>query len=395
MSPRLSAGSGATGARAAATVLIVIVLATLMLFIARRAPTADPFDPRSGNDDGGRALVLLLEANGAVVHVVRSAPLVGAQVRVLVLDDRLNTDQRRALLEFVDGGGLAVVADPTSSLHGGPGLDGGSDALPRSSFPVAESRDVGEEINVPIGDCTMPALQHLRGVFVSDGISFAVSPNEQRCFGDADRALVFARPQGSGVMVAVGDNKMFTNSVIRYADNGGLATALLVPRSGQRVDILIGAEATKTIEDAGSGQKTLKSLVRPGVWMALVQLALAFVVFAIARSIRPGRPVPESLAVPVAGSEFVVATGNLMQRAHHAGRAGWLLRDSLRRDLCSHYQLGATATIDDIDRQAVKRSGMAPGQVAGVLSRDIANNRDLVDLSNQINDIRNRYRSTT
>ena len=44
-------------------------------------------------------------------------------------------------------------------------------------------------------------------------------------------------------------------------------------------------------------------------------------------AIRPGRPVREPEQVPIAGSELVVATGTLMQRAHHADeRAGWLLR---------------------------------------------------------------------
>ncbi len=385
MSPRQAGDGGGSGARVGITALLLVVAAAGMLLLVRARPDPEAFDPRSGAGSGTRALVLLLERQGATVDVVRAAPEPGSDDRVLVLEDRLNDDQRADLLAFVADGGVVVMADPESTLA----FDEITTAPVIGSLPPSATNDVDEQVNVALGECQVRALQHLRGVFVLSGLRFRLPVDgNSGCFANESGAFVAAHQRGQGVIVQLGDNEMFTNSLLRYADNGPLATALLAPTDSSRVSILMGEDAAKSVADIGSGERTLSDLVRPGVWMALLQLALAFVVFAVARAIRPGRPVREPDQVPIAGSELVVATGNLMQRAHHAQRAGWLLRGNAYRELCRRMHLPATTSIPALDAAVSARTSLAPGHVAAVLEREVHDNDGLVRLSAHLQDIR-------
>lgn len=383
MSPRRVTGEGGSGARVGITALLLVVAAVGMLLLVRAQPDPEPFDPRSGADSGTRGLVLLLQRQGASVDVVRSAPQPGDDHRVLLLQDRLDDGQRRDLLAFVDAGGVVVVADPTSALAG----DLGETSTITDGLPPFAGNDIDEQINVPLDECNVAALTHLRGVFVRTGVRFHDAAPTM-CFRNDSGSFAVVHHRGNGLIVQLGDNELFTNALLRYADNGPLATALLSPVEGSRVDILLGAEAAKTAADIGSGEKTLSDLVRPGVWMAIAQLSIAFVVFALARAIRPGRPVREPAQVPIAGSELVVATGNLMQRAHHAERAGWLLRGNLYRALCKQYHLSPSSSIEALDAAVAARTTLPPGHVAATLQREVQDNAGLVELSSTLQGIR-------
>lgn len=383
MSPRRVAGSQRASGRTGVTVLVLVIAAVGMLLLLRARPAPEPFDPRSAADSGTRGLVVLLEKQGATVDVVRHAPTVGSPQRVLVLEDRLNAAQRRDLLAFVEGGGVAVVADADSSLAG----DLGATSTVTDELPAFVDNELNSQINVPLDDCDIGALQHLRGLFVRSAVRFN-SAGSSACFQNESGAFAVAHTIGAGLIVQLGDNQVFTNLLLRYADNGPLATALLAPTDGARVDILLGDEAAKTTADIGSGTQTLSDLVRPGVWMALTQLAIAFIIFAIARAIRPGRPVREPAQVPIAGSELVVATGNLMQRAQHAERAGWLLRGNLYRWLCAQFRLPPTTSIDALDAAVTAQTSLAAGQVSAVLQREVHDNSGLMQLANSLQAIR-------
>jgi hypothetical protein len=383
MSPRRgTAESGGGGGRAAVTVIAVAVVAIGMLLLVRARPKPDAFDPRSARSDGARALVLLLEGRGATVDVTREVPTAGSEARILVLSDRLGDDQRLALLDFVEAGGLAVVADPASSLHGGPGTDGGSVEVSDDSALSTGVGDAESEADLVLEPCTIPALQHLRGLYVRSGLLFPVAPDEQHCFGqpgDDDHAFAIRRRLGEGTVVGLGDNRLFTNQYLRYADNSGLAVALLAPSDG-RVVMLLGDEAPATPDDLGSGEDTLGDLVRPSVWMAFAELALAFAVFALARGVRAGRFVDEPLPSPLAGSDFVHARASLMQRARHAQAAGDVLRGDLYRHLCRTLRLPPNTDVERVVAAAAVR-GLDPQQVRIALTSTTPTDSDLRDLA--------------
>jgi hypothetical protein len=372
------------------SVLLVLLVAIGLFLVVRARPAPGPLDPRSGRDDGARALVLLLEGQGAIVDVDRSPPPPRAETRALVLDDSLDADQRRDLLLFVESGGVAVVADPSSTLHGGPGLEGGAirvtAEVPDAVVPSPAS--VASEANVANTICTIRALEELRGVFVRDGILFPVGPDEPQCLAGDGHAFVIRREIGSGTVVGLGDNRLLSNELIRFADNSGLAVALLAPRARARVTVVVGSSAPSSPEDVGTGEDTLGDLVRPGVWMGLAQLAVAFAVLALARGIRPGRPVEEEHASPLAGSDAVRAHATMMRRAGHHAHAGSLLRAELHRELCERYRLDRTSPVDVIDRAFADHEGVPGGVVASVLSMETADAGSLLELSNRITAVR-------
>jgi hypothetical protein len=395
MSPRLAASAdgrgGPSGARLAVSIVTVLVIAVAMLLLVRARPKAGPYDPRSSRDDGARALVLLLESRGVQVTITRVAPDLDDDARVLVLADRLTSGQRNDLVSWIEAGGVAIVADPTSTLHGGPGVEGGAiEVAADEPLAAAIDRSVDDEINVAAETCTIAALQSLRGLFVPSGLLFPVAPAESQCFGDGKHAFVVGRLLGAGVVVGFGDNDILTNRYLRYGDNSGLATALLAPQRGAHVRILIGADAAKTAADIGTGDQRLVDLVRPGVWMGLVQLALAFVVFAFARGIRTGRPVDEPRPVPVAGSEFVAASGNLMQRARHEERAAWVVRGRLYRDLCQLVRRPANTSISELDDAVAARFDTPPGEVIAIFQAVVTDKQQLVALTGRMHHLRQR-----
>jgi hypothetical protein len=199
---------------------------------------------------------------------------------------------------------------------------------------------------------------------------------------------VIVREFGDGLIVGLGDNDAFTNSALRRADNAGLMVSLLVPTADTDVTFLLGRGASPTVRDVGSGDETLRDLVPTWAWMSLVVGAIAFVVFAISRSVREGRIVSEPIATQVAGSALVSATGNLMQRAGHSTRAGWLLLSRLHRDLCQAHGIDVNASLGDLDRVVSERSGITPGEIEYLLRRTVTDNRSLVDLTAAIDRIR-------
>jgi hypothetical protein len=359
----------------------VVVIALGLFLLVRARPDTGPLDPRSSSDDGTRALVLLLERQGATVEIVRGAPSPGDDARVLVLDDSLDDADRAALTEFVDAGGVVVVADPTSELLGD--ADAGAQVV-EGELPDLIGTSARAESNVVNQECTIGALTELRGVFVRDGVLFPVSDEGEHCLGDDDHAFAIRRDRGEGTIVGLGDNALFTNELIRYGDNSGLAVALLAPREGASVDILLGSSVAKTVDEIGSGEESLGDLVRPGVWMGLAQLALAFVVLALARGIRPGRPVDEPLPSPLAGSESVRARATMMKRAGHHSRAGWLLRADLQRHLADRYHLPRDASASALDQASAARDGTEAGAIEAILTTEPRDAGPLLELSNRV-----------
>jgi hypothetical protein len=375
--------------------VFVIVMALVVLLLVRAQPGPEPFDPRSGQPSGARGLVLTLRAAGAEVTDTRDVPVPSSDTRVLVLEDRLNDDQRQALLDFVESGGIAVVADPDSSLHGGSGIDGGAVAVSATGGSAQEPIEFDR--NVFPGRCTVQALTDLRGLFVPDGVLFPVGPDERQCFTSLERgsgaeqsghSFVIVRELGEGLLLGLGDNEPFINRNLRRGDNAGLAVALLAPRDGADVTVLLGSKASPRVSDVGTGDKTLRDLVPPWVWMSLALSAIAFVVFAVSRSARVGRLVAEPIAAPIAGSELVSATGNLMERAGHANQAVWLLTERLHRDLCRSHGVDFGAPLDQLDRIVAQRSGTQMGEVEALLRGNVRAGPDLMNTTAAINRMR-------
>lgn len=306
-------------------------------------------DPTSTGGSGTKALVDTLREVGADVEVTDGDPDRRTNA-VLLLVDGLNNERRRALAGWVESGGTLVLADDGSSLN---------------PFRPQRPSIFGLSVSDLDRHCTVPALRPVGKVDVPGAVLLGPRPPAVGCFktsdGDAESgAWLVTQSVGAGNLVVLGGGSAFTNGNLGHADNGLLAVTLLAPRLSSRVQVY-------PLPAPGGGRRTLVDLVSPHVKLALVELAIAFAIYALWRARRLGRPVLEPLPVEIPGSELVVAVGRLFQRSRSRDRAAALVRDGARRRLAGRLGLGPDAPVDDVAAAVAARTSMSVDEVRDVL----------------------------
>lgn len=349
-----SSGQGTQAGRGrTAAVIGLFVLVVLVALVVVGSPSAtERLDPRSHEDQGTSALMALLgELRAEVTLDVRVGDeAVGADEFdvIVVLRDVMDEEDRRLLRRWVTDGGTLVVADPRSPLvplHGESSADNGDDSAtePDPDTPTdrryADLDNFSEPTSVPRDTCTIEALAGLdAGVLQVEGrtYSYPVAPEYESCYGSEREAFVVAKPRGEGTEVSLGGAGVLTNEALdnqTSRDNAVVLAALMAPDDGTRVAVL---DASPSL---APGEETLWDLVPRWVKLAGAQLIVAFIVFALWRARRLGRPVAEPQPVKVASSELVAAVGGLLQRTASPQHAADMLRADLRRDLVSRLAL--------------------------------------------------------
>ncbi len=359
---------------------VAVVAAIVAVALVGGAPPAEgpPLDPSSTGPTGTKALVDTLRLLGADVSVQSEAPGPSATT-ALLLDDGLDDATREQVAAWVAAGGTLVVTDVSSPLS--------------PVVPVRGAEFVFLEPELR-RDCTVPALRQVQRVDVPGAILQAVPDGATGCFraGSDDEAWLVVVPIGDGTVVAVGGAGFLVNANLGDADNGLLAVTLLAPTTSERVVVLRPPAP-------GEGEKGLLDLVARRWELAVLQLAVAFGVLVLWRARRLGRPVLEPQPVPLAGSELVVAVGELLQRAKGREQAASVLRDDLRRWLAERLGL-PPATPAEVVAGALAASA-SPGafgdltadEVLGVLAGGRPANEDgLVALAHSVESIRRRVR---
>lgn len=327
-----------------ATRWILLGLAVLVAAVLVGPPAGDgaPLDPSSSGPLGALGLVRTLEGFGAAV--VTSSEVPGPRDDVaLVLEDRLDRAGQDELLDWARQGGTLVVADPSS--------------------PLLQVEVAGELVDprLDAGGCGIDALDDVDGLSV-DGVGFDVGVRGRGCLsGEGGLSFVVETPLGDGAVVAVGGAAVWANDRLGEADNAVLASTLLAPVTGTRIVVVLPSPV-------GGGTASLRDLVGDGVKQALAQLGIAFLVYALWRGRRLGRPVIEDQPVELAASELVVAVGNLMQHGHHRGRAADVVRDDLRRHLAERLGLPPSAEPGDVAEVAAARTGLDRSRLATLLT---------------------------
>jgi hypothetical protein len=282
---------------------------------------------------------------------------------LLVLVDGMNDAQRHAVSSWVDGGGTLVIADRDSPLN---------------PFRAARPTILGLVQRDLARHCDIAALEQVGHVVVPHAALLHVRPPAVGCFTSGSDAWLVTQPEGRGNLVAVGGPDAFTNDSLGDADNGLLAVTLLAPTSNARVQV-------QPLPAPGGGRKTLVDLVSANVKLALVQLGIAFVLYALWRARRLGRPVLEPQPVEIPGSELVAAVGRLLQRAHARGRAAALVRDDARRSLAHNLGLAPDASVDAVAEAAAGRTGRSPDELLAVLAGpEPADERALVATTQEV-----------
>ncbi len=329
------------------------------------------FDPRSTSGNGTKAMVLLLRQLGDTVDLDVAPPGPDVQVAV-VLHDALSSDRRDALRRWVTDGGTLIVADPTSDLQ--------------ASAPVRVSSGLTTKDHVD-GPCAAAGLTDVGRVDTGGSLFLQLPGRAVGCFpdrpGGASSAylLVTAR-LGQGRFIGLGGAGLFTNTLLGHHDNSVLAVDLLAPRPGTHLAVMLPSPV-------GDGHTSLWHLVGSKVKLALLQLGIAFAVLAIWRSRRLGRPVRERQPVDLAGSELVVAVGNLLERTGRRDVAAGSLRGDFRHWLAQRFGMSPSTPPETLADTGHVRTGAARADLLTVLEeRPIAGDAELVELAQLIERLR-------
>jgi hypothetical protein len=324
--------------------IAVVAGAGLLALVAGGQETNTPLDPRSDAPFGTSALVELMERQGARVDLDEGLPG-GSDRSALLLRDDLDDEQHDELQAWVERGGTLIVTDPTSGFV--PGVRSGEDPYdPRELVP---------------GYCTIGSFDGIDRIDGGVALRYDASAAASSCYGSANSAFVTVEEAGDGEIVAVGGAAFVTNERLDNVDNAVLATALLGPAEGTTIRF-VDAPAT-----GFGGEKSLGDLIDPGLRRAVIQLAIAFALFALWRAIRVGKPVREPLPVEIAGSELVSATGRLLEHSRAPGPSSEVLRDQLRRELRVRYGVPPSAPLESLIALVAERSGLDPAQVAAAI----------------------------
>ncbi|HEX4820189.1 MAG TPA: DUF4350 domain-containing protein [Acidimicrobiales bacterium] len=343
--------------------VLVLILVGIALIAgdSGNSSSGPPLAPSSTAPNGTRGLVLLLDELGADVRTGDRVPAADAKV-ALLLHDGLSQEDHDRILDWVSRGGTLVLADPSSSLSPADVND--------SVFGVIDR-----------GTCTMPELADVNRLQVQFSQLLSTA-GARSCFGNGSHAFVTSTSRGAGHIVVLGDASVFTNEMLDDVDNSVLAARLLVPAQGTVVAVL-------DPNPPGSGRTTLSDLVPDRVFQAIVQLGIAFVLYALWRSRRVGQPVTEAQPVAIAGSQFVRAVGRLHQRTHAMSRAAAALRFDTRRTVCEQFGVPLYTDVETLARMTAERTGLDRTTVAAAFGdTPILDDEALVELGHSLDSIR-------
>lgn len=387
-------GNAPVGARA--TVLLarelgaeVTVTGAVPAPPARAGDPGDPGDPDDG-DDGAPDELDPPQGVGPRVWPAQAdtgddtsddgeidPPPVGPPADVaLVLIDALVGGQRDQMVAFVEGGGTLVIADPQS------------DFTPEviATRPPAMGED-GQV--VARGRCDLGVLDGVASIVVDGGEDYVVPEGAGRCFGDADaeRALVVVERRKAGAVVSIGGGDVFSNRWLDDADAAVVVGRLLVPRDGARVAVL-DPYAPAAVPFANQG-RSLEDLVPDRATLIVRQLAIAWVIYALFRARRLGRPVAEPLPVQIAGSELTVAVGELLAERRDPASAAALLRLDLRRSIGDRLGLAIDAPSPTWSVALADRCTLSPADLQMVVGADpVPDEASLIRLAQLIESLR-------
>jgi hypothetical protein len=361
---------------------LLLALVVVAVFAIGAPDRDEPLDPRSDARLGTSALVALVDELAGDVVIADRAPAAGTPGArgpdvVLLLRDRLDDAQRHQLAEWVWEGGTLVVVDPGSPL------------TPVVAGTFADIDDVRSSDTEPVG-CDVAALDDvdLAGIDpLGGGALYEVPAGSDGCVvAPAGGAYIVAADAGAGTLVAVGGSGMFVNAGLGEGENAPLVAALVAPSDGTDVAVL-----DPGLLAAGTGDRSLVDLASPGVKRALLQLGIAFGVYALWRARRLGPPVEEPQPVAVAGSGLVAAVGSLLDRSGSRQHAADLMRAELRRELGDRLGMPPGTPAAVLASVAAARTAVDEARLRWALGVDaapVADDGGLVALAQTIDDIR-------
>jgi len=175
-------------------------------------------------------------------------------------------------------------------------------------------------------------------------------------FADAAGDWLAVRRLGRGTIIAVSDPGLFSNARLEVAGHARLILNILQGHVG-RGTVLVD-EFHHGHGYQGAFSRYLKGTAVPWV---LIQAALAFLAFLVARGTRFGAPMPPHEVARASSLEYVSALGDLYQRAGARGLAAEALAGSVRRNLAASLGVSRGEDVARLVTRAASRLGVKEG----------------------------------
>lgn len=299
--------------------------------------------PRSEDPDSTLALRRYLENLGLVVSERDGLPSAGGTL-VLVADIR-GSDEAQPILDWVDGGGHLVVADPRSAFVEMVGGSAGATLGFGGTVELAPS-------------CVAPAVLGVDRIVTraTDLVLVARDPALVSCFPVGDGALVLTRAYGEGTATLLGGASVFTNALLREADNAVFAAGV----AGSGSEVVFGPPAT-----AVPGSTGIWDALPDRARAAVLAIIAAVVAFALVRARRLGQPVVEEPIAPIPGSELVRAAGRMYRKARATAYAGTLMRQAAISRMSRRF---GAAGAHDLSGAIARASGLPRDRIEEILT---------------------------
>lgn len=399
MTAATRAGGGGRGVWIGGLLLVVGIVAVLVL--TSRQSTGVAFDASSSAPDGYRALAILLRERGADVRSTSAAraaeePPSAGQVLVVPAPELMTGPERRAVRRAADAGALVVLGGALEDDGSFEDAFGGTFSYDPRSLADTPAEPTGQ------GDCDIDRLAGLGPIdtaFADPAPVRSAGAEARRCYGDLTGAYVVEERVGRGSIATLGSPYLWANARLQPAkedggeplDNAVVALRLLGPTAdGATTGTSITfVDAVPTSGVAPDGTQNPVDLLPTGVKLALVQLVAAFGIYAWWRARRLGPVVVERMPVEIAGSELVVAVGDLLRRKGTPQRAADVLRADARRELSARLGVPRSAPPAALVQVVAERSGRDADQLsAALLDGPVDSAEALVRLADTVSDIR-------
>jgi len=369
-------------ARAPLAIAVLLVVFGTLLAVVRSGGRRGELDPAGVDPAGSRALATLLRERGVDVRRVHtvaeaaSAGLTGGTVFV-PLPERLPRGSLGALANR--GGADLVLVDPDD------------DTLAALAAGVRRGGPVEVASRQPA--CDLPAAA-VAGSAALGGTAYDVTdPDAIQCYPSGGRPTLVALTAAAGRVTVLGASALFTNE--RLADDGNAALALGL--LGQRPTLLwlLPTPGQLPPRPAAEDAPGLLDLLPDRVLLAVDQLAVAVVLFALWRARRLGPVVAETLPVVVRSAETVEGRARLYRASGARPEAAEALRAGVRTrlgDLLGRPPDGSGAALA---QGVAARTGRPAGTVSGLLygaGRDVPDDAALVRLAGELDAVEREVR---
>lgn len=347
-----------SGGRLAVGVLTLFVALNVIAFVVSRLrpePSGVDGSAYATQPRGAAAFAELLTRNDHPVSYLReplSDARLDASATLVVLDARLDRDERAALARFVRGGGRLVAG----------GRDAGRGIVPDAPRWVPDGPRVARL------SATAPETRAVRSVASSGAGGFARPGMARAALGSEPSLLVIASP-GRGRALLLADSSPLQNRMLARADNAALALGLAGP-AGEPVTFVESVH--------GFGQSTGLAAL-PERWrFALIVALLAALLWLASRARRLGPAELDGDDPTPARREHVEALALALRRAREPDVALAAVRATARAQVIGRAALPEPATDADV-REAASRLGFEEDETAALLG-ERANDDDVLAL---------------